>query len=165
MFRILVALLCAAGLTVSVARAEHGAPPASQVLLTVSGAIAHPHDMVFDRDMLRALDWQEIETFTKWTEGPQQFSGPSLSALLAAVGARGGRLRAVALNDYAVEIPIEDAALHNVILAMEHGGAEMGVRQKGPVWVIYPQLSQALAEESPFSHKMIWQMTRLTILD
>lgn len=166
MIRSFLLCLCALWLTVTAAYADHpGQPAPGDVVLTVSGVIDHRHAVTFDREMLRALDWEEVQTFTKWTEGPQRFSGPRLSAVLEAVGARGVRLKAVALNDYTVEIPVTDAAAHHVILAIEHEGQTMGVRQKGPVWIIYPHGSQARAEASTFSHRMIWQMTHLMILN
>lgn len=157
--------LCAVWLSLCGAAADQPLRPDPRaVVLTVSGAIDQSHEIAFDRAMLRTLDWVEVETFTPWTKGPQRFSGPRLSAVLDAVRARGVRLKAVALNDYTVEIPVKDAQTHQVILALEHEGRAMGVRQKGPVWLIYPHATQASAENSPVSHKMIWQMTHLMIL-
>ena len=65
--------------------------PTGPVLLSVSGSISRTNDgdtASFDRAMLEELDWQTIESFTRWTDGPTRFSGASLGALLDAVGAR-----------------------------------------------------------------------------
>lgn len=135
--------------------------PEGAVVLTVTGTGDAP--MPFDRAMLEALDWREIETFTSFTEGPQRFAGPTLASLLEALGVRDGTLRATAVNDYSVEIPAAHAWQHDVILAMDHGGQAMRVRDKGPIWVVYP-LTEADAAAQPFDSEMIWQLVRLDIL-
>lgn len=141
--------------------------PSDAVLLTVSGEIGVTNtggQAVFDRSMLRALDWQTLESFTKWTEGAQSFAGPSLAGVLQAVDARGTRIKAYALNDYSVELPISDAAEYGVLLAMENAGTPMRVRDKGPIWIIYQIKSPEAAVNAPTNHKMIWQLNRLEIL-
>lgn len=142
-------------------------PPSQAVLLTVSGEIGLTNagdQAAFDRAMLRALDWQTLESFTKWTEGEQTFTGPTLAAVLQAVDARGTRIKAYALNDYSVEIPVSDAAEYGVLLAVENGGKAMRVRDKGPIWIIYRIDTPEAAVNAPTNHKMIWQLNRLEIL-
>jgi len=141
------------------------AMPEGRVLLTVSGAISESNSdgaAMFDREMMQSLDWQEIETYTSFTTGQQAFAGPTLSSLLEAVGASGSVLTATAVNDYAIEIPISHADAHDVILAMDMNGKPMRVRDKGPIWVVYP-LSETDAEKKPFDNQMIWQLDRLSV--
>lgn len=163
MLRFLSALLFFV-LSVTLARALDK-PQGGFVLLTVSGEITAPNgDGVaeFDRALLESLDWREIETYTSFTEGPQRVAGPTLESLLEAVGAQGSSLTAWAINDYSITIPIEHARDHNVILAMEMNGARMRVRDKGPIWVIYP-LTEEQAAMRMFDGEMIWQLVRLRI--
>lgn len=139
--------------------------PKGAVLLTVSGEISSQNSEVgarFDREMLRDLDWREVRTFTSFTQGEQVFAGPTLASLLAAVGATGTTLQATAINDYSVAIPVEHANAHDVILAMDRNGAPMRVRDKGPIWVVYP-LSESDAAKQTFDQEMIWQLDRLTV--
>jgi hypothetical protein len=132
-------------------------------VLTVSGSITSEADVIeFDRDMLQALDWREIRTFTSFTEGEQVFAGPTLASVLASVGAQGSVIAATALNDYTVEIPLSDAEEHNVILAMDLNGKPMRIRDKGPIWVVYPVREDDAAKQM-FDNKMIWQLDRLAI--
>ncbi|MEM8980889.1 MAG: molybdopterin-dependent oxidoreductase [Pseudomonadota bacterium] len=141
------------------------AVPEGRVLLTVSGSISTTNtdeSAVFDRAMLQQLDWREIETHTSFTQGPQVFAGPTLSSLLEAVGSDGALLTATAVNDYAVEIPAEHAEAHNVILAMDMNGKPMRIRDKGPIWVVYP-LGAADAARKPFDNEMIWQLNRIAV--
>lgn len=139
--------------------------PEGRILLTVSGSIGvHNGDGVaqFDRDMLMALDWREVRTFTSFTEGEQVFAGPTLQSLLAAVQAKGSTVNATAINDYTVQFPTADAEAHAVLLAMDQNGKPMRVRDKGPIWVVYP-LSEKDAAKQRFDSEMIWQLDRLLI--
>jgi len=126
--------------------------------VTNNGAVAN-----FDRRMLDALPRHRLETYTDWTEGLQVFEGPLLADLLARVGARGGTLRATALNDYHVDIPISDAEKYTVVLALRHNGEPMSVRDKGPIWIVYPNPSPKTAIASPHNDKSIWQLRSLDV--
>lgn len=142
--------------------------PQGRVLLTVSGEISNHNGeggtARFDRAMLESLDWQEVETYTSFTEGPQVFAGPSLRSLLEAVGATGSILRASAINDYSVEFEAALAAEHDVFLAMVQNGKVMRVRDKGPIWVVFP-LSEEEVAFKPFDNEMIWQLDRIEVRD
>jgi len=152
-------------LLVTGAGAASLATPSGGAVLVVSGAIAH-HNRAdhaeFDQAMLRSLDWIEVETFTSFTQGRQVFAGPTLVSLLDAVGAQGAMLYATAINDYSVEIPVHHARAHGVILAMERNGKPMRIREKGPIWIVYP-LTEAEAAARPFDREMIWQLNRLRV--
>lgn len=165
MFRSLTIILSL--VVAGVAGAAQLPEPDGRTLLTVSGEISTTNAegaAVFDTDMLRNLEWVEVETFTSFTQGPQRFAGPTLASLLEAVGATGTRLNATAINGYFVEIPVEHAELHGVILAMEQNGKPMRIRDKGPIWVVYP-LNEAEAQEKPFDTEMIWQLDRVEVLN
>lgn len=110
---------------------------------------------------LRALDWRDIVTHMIWTQGPQRFAGPTLASVLEAAGARGAWLDASALNDYRVLIPAADADL-GVIVAMERAGEPMGIRDKGPLWIVYPQ-TQAEAIVGAHNERMIWQLREIVV--
>ena len=140
--------------------------PMDTVVLSVSGKIVASNrgdTAEFDRAMLEAVGMREIETLTPWTDGLQRFEGVPLQALLDLVGAKGDRLVAVALNDYRVEIPIEDASDHDVMLAMKHNGKSMSVREKGPVWIIYPHLGDPKDIPDLHATRMVWQLRSLRV--
>lgn len=140
--------------------------PTGRVLLTVSGAIKVtnvPEGAQFDRAMLRALDWKQYETFNSITNGIEQFSGPTIASLMAAVQAEGGAFHAVAADDYAVEISIAEAQRAGAILALEHNGKKMSLRDRGPIWVIFPQ-SKSQADSFTYHPQMIWQLVAIEVL-
>ena len=139
--------------------------PEGTPLLTVSGEISvtNTGDLaVFDRAMLEALDWREIETYTPFTEGLQTFAGPTLGSLLQALGVEEGQLLATALNDFTIDIPVSDASAHGVLLALDHNGRAMRPRSKGPIWVIYPSDSPDVIDDEHGS-RMIWQLDRIRV--
>ncbi len=142
------------------ATAEQLPMPTGEVILTVSGAIGKTNSQAgakFDLDLLRALQWVEVNTFTSFTDGMQTFEGPRLSSLLDFVAASGTIIGASAINDYFVDIPVTHAENQGVVLAIFHNGKEMTVRDKGPIGVIYPQ-SEDEAKLKKFDNEMIWQL-------
>lgn len=144
------------------------APPQDEVLLTVSGAIAETNteagEAVFDRAMLEALDPVIIETSTIWTDGVQRFRGVPLVTLLDRLGAEGTILRALALNDYAIEIPVSDAVEGGPIIAFERNDEPMSVRDKGPLWVIYPYDAVPEYKSERIYARSIWQLVSIEVL-
>lgn len=140
--------------------------PAGNVVLTVRGAIANTNveqTAQFDLAMLDALTQRTTVTDTPWYEGKRSFSGPLASALFDAVGAQGTMVTVTALNDYSAEIPLEDFVQNPVILASRLDGLELSVRDKGPLFVIYPfDIAPDLYNEVYFG-RSVWQVTSITI--
>lgn len=140
--------------------------PTGEVVLTVSGEIAHTNrgaEAVFDRAMLEALGLRELRTSTPWTEGVPVFRGVLARDLLQAVGADGTSVIASALNDYTVEIPTEDFERYPVMLALEMNGTPLTVRDKGPIWVVYPRDDFAAIRESILNARWVWQLNSLEV--
>jgi hypothetical protein len=139
---------------------------AGKPILTVTGKIAAaPAESViqFDREALEALGTVTIETNTPWYKRAQKFEGVPLDKLMQKVEASGEKVVAVALNDYSSEIPIEDFARYNVILALKRDGEYMPVRDKGPLFIVYPYDSNSELRSQKFYSRSVWQVTRLVI--
>ena len=140
--------------------------PRGKVLLTITGQLAHTNDgasAVFDLALLQQLPQHSFSTRTPWYPQARKFGGVLLRDLLAAVGAQGDTLRAVALNDYRVDIPTEDAALHGALLAHLLDDAPMPVRDKGPLVIIYPFDDQPELRNALRYSRAIWQLRSLEI--
>jgi len=153
-----------AGISLVTAFAISGvsAAVAQDIILTVT------HDgqsLTFDRDALEALGTETIETSTIWTEGTHSFEGVSLARLMQEVGAQEGKLIATAVNDYSVDIPLSDAVEDGPLIAMKMDGAEMSLRDKGPLWVIYPYDANSDYRSEVVYSRSIWQLDRLEIVD
>ncbi len=169
MKRLLLAavLTLAMGIGASVAaRACEIAPPQGDVVLTVTGAIgACTKDQVAEFDMaaLEALPRTEVKTANPWEKGPVSYQGVKLSDLLATVKASGETAVFAALNDYASDIPVADLKKYTIILAYKREGEYMSVRDKGPLWVIFPFTDNPeLSTEIRYAQS-VWQVARLTI--
>ncbi len=163
------AFACAAALYLSgtlCAVADDLPLPQGDILLTISGAVAHTNQddtTVFDMQMLQDLDTRAFTTTTIWTEGAQKFTGVPLKALMAHVDATGTTLRATAINDYAVEIPIDSLADDAPIVAYFLNDAPMSVREKGPLWVVYPYDAKEDYRNEVIYSRSIWQLDRIVV--
>lgn len=139
----------------------------ADVILTVSGDVATPEQSnawEFDLPALQAMPSTSIETTTIWTEGVQSFQGVSLAVLLEHVGAAQGMIQAVALNDYAVKIPTADAVEDGPIVAYSLNGDEMSVRDRGPLWIIYPFDANETYKSEEYFSRSIWQLDRIEVV-
>jgi hypothetical protein len=161
---LLVSLIC--GLSAP-AVAGGLASPTGDVILDVSGSIAQSNAAAghaqFDLPMLQQMPVAVIKTATPWFDGVHKLSGVKLSDLLKAVGAAGATIHAIALNDYMVEIPLADAEKDGVIIAYAYDDQPMSVRDKGPLWVIYPLTEHPDLNTPEIQSKMIWQLKAMTI--
>ena len=119
----------------------------------------------FDLGMLEALGDRTVETSTIWTDGPQTFQGVSLDLLIERLGASGNVLRASAINDYYVEIPVSDAVEGGPIIAYKMNGNVMSVRDKGPLWLIYPYDADPEYRSEVIYSRSIWQLDRIEVMD
>lgn len=143
------------------------AVPKGPVLLTITGDISLTNvngTLQFDRQSLSAVDTTTIRTSTVWTDGIHTFQGVSLHALTELLGITDGTLLATAINDYSVEIPVSDAVAGGPIIAMTVDGGEMSVRDKGPLWIVYPYDSFAEYRSAVIQARSIWQLDSIEVL-
>ena len=155
-----LALCCA----VPWAAALDAAP--GKVVLTITGQVAHANagdHADFDMAMLEKLPQRSFTTATPWYTQPRTFTGPLLRDVLAAAGARGAVLHAVALNDYKIEIPAADAETFDVIVARLLDGKPMAVREKGPLFIIYPFDSRTELRSERYYSRSAWQLRTLDV--
>jgi hypothetical protein len=151
---------CAALVGHAAAAAE---PPQGKVVLTVSSPAGAGAAVDFDMAMLAALPQHQIRTTTPWHAEPRTYSGPLLRDVLAAAGAKGEQLKAVALNRYKVDIPRADAQRWPVIVARLVDGQPMAIRDKGPLFVIYPFDSDADLRSERYYSRSAWQLRGIEV--
>ncbi|HLA30521.1 MAG TPA: molybdopterin-dependent oxidoreductase [Pseudomonas sp.] len=140
--------------------------PAGPPVLSLSGQIDQPNEQqqaVFDMPMLHALPQHSFTTQTPWYPQPVKFTGPLLRDVLAAAGSTGARIVAIALNDYRTEIPVQDTLDHEVIVATLMNDKPMPVREKGPLFIVYPFDSKAELQAATFYNRSAWQLRALQI--
>lgn len=142
-------------------QAPASAPTKGRTVLTVLPPGGAAVD--FDMAALEALPQQTFRTSTPWYPKPVSFTGPLLRDVLAAAGARGQTLRAVALNDYKVELPIADAARFDVIVARLLDGKPMPVRERGPLFIVYPFDTSVELKSEKYYSRSAWQLRRIEV--
>lgn len=155
-----VLLFVMSGLSAQVALAQP-APSDQAVILTVDGAVKGKTD--WTRAEIEALGLVTIQTKTPWHDGVQTFEGVPLDKLMQALGAKGTKVNVIALNRYAMEIPISDFAAYGAILATRRNGTPMAVRDKGPLFVIYPYDSVPDLQTETYYGRSVWQVRTITV--
>lgn len=141
-------------------------PPTERPILTVSGKIGVKNageTARFDMKMIEALPQHSFTTSTPWFDKPVKFTGPLLSDLLNAVKAEGTSLSAVAINDYKINIPMTDVRKYKVIVARLLDDKPMQVRDKGPLFVVFPFDSASELRNSTYYERSIWQLKALDV--
>lgn len=145
-------------------------PAAEDVILTVRGAIAHSNGQDddgpvarLDMAMLQALPVTEFATSTVWTEGVIRFSGVLLRDLLDHLGAEGAVLHATAIDGYQISMPLADLRDDGPILAYLRDGKPMPLRDKGPLWKVYPFDTNPDFRNETHYARSIWQLQTIDI--
>lgn len=158
--------LLAAALVVSSVSTLALDKPAGRAILTVSGLITEKNagnDAQFDATMLDKLPQQKMTVETPWYKTAQTFEGPLFRDVLKATGAKGKKLYVVALNDYAAEIPLADLEKHDVILARKIDGKVLNIRDKGPLFIMYPFDKKPELRTKDIYSRCVWQVNRIRV--
>jgi hypothetical protein len=140
--------------------------PDAAPILTVSGNIANKNEgevARFDRQMLESLGTVTIRTWTPWYEHVVEFEGVPMKRLMESVGAAGSQVTATALNDYQSTIPMSDFEQFGVILALKRDGREMPIRDKGPLFIVYPYDSDPGLRSDQYYSRSVWQVKELEV--
>lgn len=141
------------------------APLAAQAQDSPILTITH-EDAVTSLTLEELTDMAEARSFTTstiWTEGPQTFEGVPLAALLETLEISAPTIVAQAINDYAVEIPLEEITQEAPLVAYQQNGQPMSRRDKGPLWLVYPYDSDPDYQTEVIYSRSIWQMDRLSV--
>ena len=138
--------------------------PKGKIILTIEGKITnknHGERAVFDHAMLANLDTFTITTSTPRDVGVSEFTGCRLSKLMEATGADGTIMFVTALDGYEVTVPTSDIKEFDPILAWARNGKVMTIREKGPLWLIYPFDSASELRGMEYSARSVWQIERI----
>lgn len=140
--------------------------PSGKVVLTLSGKVEQTNSAkgaTFDMAMLEKLPQHTFTTQTPWYPKPVKFTGPLLRDVLAAAGAKGQKLLAVALNDYKTEIPVDDSTRYDVVVARLLDDKPMPVREKGPLFIVYPFDTKPELRTEIYYNRAAWQLKALQV--
>jgi hypothetical protein len=160
------------GLTMALPLAAHRnaqalEAPDAAVVLTITGKVRNANvrnAAAFDMAMLERLPQASFSTRTPWYAQSRKFTGPLLRDVLAASGSQGSTIRAAALNDYRVDIPYDDTQRIDVLLARLLDDKPMSVRDKGPLFIIYPFDLDSRLRNALYYSRCAWQLKGIEVL-
>ncbi len=131
---------------------------ADLVIVDANGNVVRSYTL----DELAALPQHRIVTGNEFVEGKVAFEGPRVRDVLKDAGIRPGkRMTFVAIDDYKVQIPSEELAKYDPILALKADGRWLSRRTKGPIWMIYPMDDFPELQDPVFNSRLIWQLARI----
>lgn len=113
---------------------------------------------------LDAMDQQNIETSTPWSDGVHTFTGPSLAAIATLEDSVTAQIHLTALNDYSADIPATDFEDHDPVLSTRYDGKPMRIRDKGPFWIMYPIDSDPVLAQQVYYSRMVWQVRSIDFI-
>ena len=148
------------------ARAQTLPKPQGKVVLTVSGLIGQTNgegNAAFDIAMLEALGMASFTTVTPWYSGAVAFEGVRMATLLDRIAAAGSVLTARSLDDYSIDIPVEDFRKYEVLLALKRDGSYLPPRDKGPLFIVYPYDSKPELRRQRFYSRSAWHVARMVL--
>ena len=140
--------------------------PKGAIILSVndkSSTAQAPVTARFDAAMLSSLPQTSFVTKTPWYKDSIKLTGPLLKDVLDVLKVKGEKITAAALNDYKVTIPLADAIQYGAILALSMDDKELSIRDKGPVWIIYPFDSHPELKNTTYYSRAIWQLSSITV--
>lgn len=145
--------------------ATPAAAPAGEAMLVVTNTAdpATPTAEFSERDLME-MTQVRVRTATEFTDGMIEFVGPLARDAVGRVGTGGAdTVHLVAVNDYTVDVPLSDFMEYDVILALYADGERLSLRDKGPIWLMYPIDDHQELQDSDYNRKLIWQLSRIEL--
>jgi hypothetical protein len=137
------------------------AEPDQKAILQLIGKVTQVQSLSLAE--LEKLPQKKMTVVTPWYPDAQTFEGPLLRDVLKQSGVKTGLLKMQALNDYIIEIPVADAYQYDVIIATRLNGKAMSVREKGPLFVMYPFDKHEELRKTDYFRRCIWQLKQIAV--
>jgi hypothetical protein len=106
---------------------------------------------------------REVRTQNPWEEGAATYEGVLLRDLLKFVEANGTVLTDCRPQRLQRRHDVADAETIDVILAFKRNGKYMPVREKGPLFVVFPFSDQPALKVQQRFEQSVWQVSRITV--
>ena len=118
----------------------------------------------FTLEQLQTLPQTTVVTANDYVEPSAVFQGPLLRTVLEELEIdKDAELKMIALNDFTSTVPASDAFDYDVILAVLRDGEPMTVRNKGPIWVIYPMDDNPELRSDIYNDRLVWQLKEIAV--
>ena len=136
--------------------------PVLQVAV-INGDTKNSLTYAFTMAMLKSMPKTSYTTNTIWTEGETQFDGVLLTELLATIGASPTSVTAWAINDYMAEFSPGEPSWDAALITYSMNGQNMHVREKGPLWIVFPYDESPEFRTDYVYSQSVWQLSRLDV--
>lgn len=134
----------------------------AQTVLTLQSG-AKTLELTFED--LAEMPQHSVLTTNEFTDKPLTYTGPLARDVLELLALDSlETVRFTAVNDYFIDVPTDELNRYDVVLALEVDGRRLSLRDKGPLWLMYP-LSQHPELAGPiYNARLIWQVVRVDAL-
>jgi hypothetical protein len=141
--------------------------PENDIILTISGKIGTTNaDDAIEMDLatIESVGLVDYTVTDPFENKEITYRGPLMSDLLALwqVPDDATTLHMVALNDYAVDVPLADLKQYPVIFALQADGEYLPVSTRGPAMLVYPY-DDFEFEQSVYNDYWIWQLKSIEV--
>ncbi|WP_051560176.1 hypothetical protein [Marinobacterium jannaschii] len=144
--------------------ADTAGHPQGHIILSLTGAVQQSNrtdgGLHFDFEMLEQFPQHSFVTNTPYTKHPHEYRGPRLLTVLEHAGIANKQLTATALNKYSVTL--SGSELKQAILAIRQDGKKMRIRNKGPIWLMFPLDTVPGLDKPDVHQQMIWQLRSIS---
>lgn len=156
-----LALLTAIASAIGPSAARTQEHPVLSVITTDDGAQVETKFSMSDLEMFEPM---RFVTSTIWTDGEITFEGVEMEKLLDHLSIHKGTLELIAINDYFIQIEVDELRDTQGLLAYRQNGAPMSKRDKGPLWLVFPYDSDVKYQSETFYSRSIWQLSKIKVL-
>lgn len=143
--------------------------PSGEVILALSGDIGVSNsgaNLNFDMNMLERLGTVEYTIADPW-QGHENvtYQGVLLSRLLefAEASDSATTVHMVALDDYAIDLSIEDINRWPILVATQKNGSYMSIENSGPSQIVFPYHAFPEIDEATYKVLTIWNLRDMEV--
>ena len=123
-------------------------------------------------DKVIDLSYEDIFKFTPvehtmdniWVDKTTTYTGVKLSDIVQKYKITSEWLKLTAINDYVTKVPTTDAD-KGAFIAYLSDGKQMKIRDKGPLWLLYPFGENKALDIDIYHDRSIWQLKLIESLE
>lgn len=144
-------------------------PPSEKVILTISGDISVTNvgdTLQFDMPTLESLGLVKYTMNDPFLMEEVNYTGVLMSRVSEFVGAPDipGNVRIVALDDYHVDLSLEDIQRWPVLLATRSNGEYLSIENAGPTRIVFPYHAHSELDPVGYDKKLwIWNVKSMQV--
>ncbi|NOX40401.1 MAG: hypothetical protein GXP05_07770 [Alphaproteobacteria bacterium] len=146
------------GFVLFVFAASFGSTTLAQTALTIRSK-ALGKELALTLTQLRDMSQETVVTGNEFVDGKRVFRGPLMRDVMQCFSSVLPKtVILTAANDFQSEAPVEEFFKYNVILALSVDGVALSMRDKGPLWMIYPMSDFPELRDPIYNSRLIWQL-------